>query len=171
MNELEGEKYFTNKWNLSHKYLCLLIHYQRNCLDHGVWRNPFPSPTRDSLQKLSPPSIPQEPWSKQEIPTQTPGRPQEEPTWAVLAAEEGLTPHNTPGPCRWEEYTPELVCHLSIPQGWGLSPWAASYPYSSPSVQSTPPFSAQKERFHRSCLCHPEAQQGGQGTVQERERE
>lgn len=97
MNELEGEKHFTNKWNLSHKYLCLLIQYQRNCLDHGVWRNPIPSPTRDSLQKLSPPSIPQEPWSKQEIPTQTPGRPQEEPTWAVPAAEEGLTPHNTPG--------------------------------------------------------------------------
>ena len=55
MNKLEGEKYFTNKWNLSHKYLCQLIHYQRNCLDHGVWRNPFPSPARDSLQKLSPP--------------------------------------------------------------------------------------------------------------------
>lgn len=38
-------------------------------------------------------------------------------------------------------------------------------------MQSTPPYSAQKERFHRSCLCHPEAQRGGQGLVQERKRE
>lgn len=43
-----------------------------------------------------------------------------------------------------------------------------SYPYSSPSVQSTRPYSAQKERFHRSYLCHPEAQWEGQGAIHER---
>lgn len=97
----------------------------------------------------------------------------------ALAAEGSLTPTGLMqghaggrGGHSWqlEAYTPGLVCHLS-PWGWGLSPWAASYPYSSPSVQSTPPFSAQKERFHRSCLCHPEARRDGPGTVQKREGE
>lgn len=96
------------------------------------------------------------------------GGPRWGPVCEALATEGSVTPPG-PGHAGWrggysrhlEAYTPGSVCHRSL---WG---GAASYPYSSPSVQSNPPFSAQTARFHRSCLCHPGAPQGGQEAVQE----